>query len=92
MRRKYVTPKLDGHRVALRGRVFPAQHARATIQAARHGLSLSDYLAALIDRDSGLPTVLDNRPEALTPEASQKARARESRPSVESIRRVGGNI
>lgn len=69
---KYVTPKLDGHRVALRGRVFPEQHVRATIQAARHGLSLSDYLAALIDRDSGLPMELDNQPGALTPKHLKK--------------------
>jgi hypothetical protein len=65
----FATPKLDGHRVALRGRVLPEQHARATTQAARHGLSLSDYLAALIDRDSGLPTRLDQEPEAFTPGA-----------------------
>jgi transcriptional regulator with XRE-family HTH domain len=68
--RTYATPKLDGHRVALRGRVLPGQHARATTQAARHGLSLSDYLAALIDRDSGLPTRLDQEQAALTPRAS----------------------
>ncbi|MGM7777436.1 hypothetical protein ACSVHC_15655 [Arthrobacter sp. KNU-44] len=66
----YASPKLDGRRVALRGRVLPAQHARATTQAARHGLSLSEYLAALIDRDSGLPTRLDQGPEAPTPRAS----------------------
>jgi hypothetical protein len=65
MSQTYATPKLDGQRVALRGRVLPAQHARASAQAARHGLSLSEYLAALIDRDSGLPTRLDNEPEAL---------------------------
>lgn len=66
----YATPKLDGHRVALRGRVLPQQHARAKTRAARHGLSLSDYLAALIDRDSGLPTRLDQEPEGRTPRAS----------------------
>lgn len=66
----FATPKLDGHRVALRGRVSPEQHARATTQAARHGLSLSDYLAVLIDRDSGLPTPLDQEPAAPTPRAS----------------------
>ena len=66
----FATPKLDGNRVALRGRVLPEQHARATTRAARHGLSLSNYLAALIDRDSGLPTKLDNGPAALTPRAS----------------------
>ncbi|MGG5172416.1 hypothetical protein ACQR35_09605 [Pseudarthrobacter sp. J1738] len=70
MDRTYATPKLDGHRVALRGRVLPEQHARATTQAARHGLSLSDYLAALIDRDNGLPTRLDQEREAPTPRAS----------------------
>jgi hypothetical protein len=66
----FATPKLDGHRVALRGRVLPQQHARARTRAARHGLSLSDYLAALIDRDSGLPTRLNQEPETLTPGAS----------------------
>lgn len=71
----YATPKLDGHRVALRGRVLPQQHVRATTQAARHGLSLSDYLAALIDRDSGLPTRLDNEAKALTPSASSQKSA-----------------
>lgn len=66
----YATPKLDGRRVAMRGRVLPAQHARAKSQVARHGLSLSDYLAALIDRDSGMPTRLNQEPEPLTPRAS----------------------
>lgn len=66
----YATPKLDGQRVALRGRVLPRQHARAKSQAARHGLSLSDYLAALIDRDSRLPTRLDQEPEAPTSRTS----------------------
>jgi hypothetical protein len=66
----FATPKLDGHRVALRGRVLPEQHARARTRAARYGLSLSDYLAALIDSDSGLPTRLDQEPEVLTPRAS----------------------
>lgn len=70
MSRTYTTPKLDGHRVALRGRVLPEQHARATKQAAQHGLSLSDYLAALIDRDSGLPTKLDDKPDAPVPRES----------------------
>lgn len=66
----YATPKLDGHRVALRGRVLPQQHARATTQAAGHGLSLSEYLAALIDRDSGLPSRLEQESAALRPRAS----------------------
>lgn len=46
------SPKLDGHRVALRGRVFPDTHRRATLAAREHGLSLSDYLASLIDADT----------------------------------------
>lgn len=70
MSQTYATPKLDGQRVALRGRVLPAQHARASAQAAQYGMSLSEYLAALIDRASGLPTKLDNEEEALIPRAS----------------------
>lgn len=45
-------PKLDGRRVALRGRVLPDTHARAVVAAREHGLSLSDYLGMLIDRDT----------------------------------------
>ncbi len=59
----YAMPKLDGNRVALRGRIFPDQHKRAHEDAASHGLSLSDYLGALIDRERGLPNKLDNTPE-----------------------------
>jgi hypothetical protein len=70
MSQPYATPKLDGQRVALRGRVLPEQHARASAQAAEHGLSLSEYLGALIDRDSGLPNKIDNPQEALIPRAS----------------------
>lgn len=46
------SPKLDGHRVALRGRVYPETHRRAVLAARQHGLSLSDYLASLIDADT----------------------------------------
>jgi hypothetical protein len=56
----YATPKLDGNRVALRGRIYPAQHKRAHEAANSYGLSLSDYLGALIDRDNGLPNKIDN--------------------------------
>jgi hypothetical protein len=45
-------PKLDGNRVALRGRVLPDTHARAAQAAAVRGLSLSDYLAMLIEQDT----------------------------------------
>ncbi|WP_245861891.1 hypothetical protein [Georgenia soli] len=45
-------PKLDGRRVALRGRVAPDTHTRAVLAARERGLSLSDYLGMLIDRDT----------------------------------------
>lgn len=62
----YATPKLDGNRVALRGRLYPDQHKRAHEAATHHGLSLSDYVGALIDRDAGLPNKIDDaRQEAL---------------------------
>ncbi|MCX8456548.1 hypothetical protein [Paenarthrobacter ureafaciens] len=69
----YAMPKLDGNRVPLRGRVYPVQHKRAHEAAAKHNLSLSDYLGALIDRAEGLPNKIDNpdRQGALPiPEAS----------------------
>lgn len=67
----YVTPKLDGNRVALRGRLLPDQHKRAHMAAYSHGLSLSEYVGALIDRDAGLPNKLDDEtPGALFSKAS----------------------
>lgn len=45
-------PKLDGNRVALRGRVAPDTHQRAVLAARHNGLSLSDYMAMLIERDT----------------------------------------
>lgn len=65
----YATPKLDGNRVALRGRIYPDQHKRAHEAADSHGLSLSDYLGALIDRDCGLPNKIDNRHQESLPMA-----------------------
>lgn len=56
----YATPKLDGLRVALRGRISPAQHKLAHEAASRYGLSVSDYMGALIDRDNGLPNKIDD--------------------------------
>lgn len=47
--------KLDGQRVILKGRVFPDYHERAIAQAGVRGVSLSDYLMELIDRDTGRP-------------------------------------
>lgn len=61
------TPKLDGNRVALRGRVFPDQWKRAHEGADAHGLSLSEYLGALVDRDHGLPNKIDNSQQEALP-------------------------
>lgn len=47
-------PKLDGNRVAIRGRVAPETHRRAVEAARNQGISLSDYLGRLIDRDTGV--------------------------------------
>lgn len=58
-------PKLDGNRVALRGRVLPDTHQRATRAAAQNGLSLSDYLAMLIERDTLSGMVSQTRQETL---------------------------
>jgi hypothetical protein len=58
-------PKLDGNRVALRGRVLPETHARAARAAAVNGLSLSDYLAMLIDRDTANGQESQTRQETL---------------------------
>lgn len=63
----YVMPKLDGNRVPLRGRVFPEQHKRAHEAALRNGLSLSDYLGALVDRDAGLPNKIDDKNQEALP-------------------------
>jgi hypothetical protein len=63
----YATPKLDGNRVALRGRVSPEQHARAHAKANEAGLSLSEYLGALIDRDSGFPNRLSDEDQEALP-------------------------
>ena len=57
----YQQPKLQGHKVALSTRVSPDQH-RAAIEASRAaGLSMAEYIGALIDRDAGRPNKLDNR-------------------------------
>lgn len=58
---KYTPPKLLGKRVAFSMRILPEQHRRAAEKAAALGLSQADYVGALIDRDFGLPNVLDDR-------------------------------
>jgi hypothetical protein len=55
----YRVPKLDGSRVALRSRVTPAQHKHAHLLAQAYGMSISDLVGALIDRELGLRNALD---------------------------------
>ncbi len=62
-------PKLDGNRVALRGRVMPDTHERAVLAAREKGMSLSDYLASLIDRDTVPGYTLVHREELPIPAA-----------------------
>lgn len=61
---QYRAPKLDGLRIPLKLRVAPERHKHAWIRAHEIGISMADYVAALIDRDAGLPNVIDN-PELL---------------------------
>ena len=58
---EYQQPKLQGHKVALMARVSPAQHRRVAERAAALGLSQADYVGALVDRDYGLPNLIDDR-------------------------------
>jgi hypothetical protein len=66
----YQQPKLQGHKVALMARVSPDQH-RAAIEASRNaGLSMAEYIGALIDRDRGKSNKLDSREEPRLPLAN----------------------
>jgi hypothetical protein len=56
----YRVPKLDGARVALRSRVTPEQHKHAHLLAQAYGMSISELVGALIDREAGLRTPLDD--------------------------------
>lgn len=58
---EYKAPKLFGQRVALNTRVKPEQHRRVAERAIALGLSQADYIGALVDRDYGLPNVIDDR-------------------------------
>ena len=53
----YIPPKLKGNKVPLNNLVQPAQHERAWHAAHSVGISLADYVGALIDRDAGLPNL-----------------------------------
>lgn len=51
-----------GNKVPFSLRVYPAQHRTAAERAHNAGLSISEYIGALIDRDAGNPSALDGRP------------------------------
>lgn len=63
----YIPPKLKGNKVPLNNLVQPAQHERAWYAAHRAGLSLADYVGALIDRDAGLPNKIDDANQEALP-------------------------
>ena len=67
---EYQQPKLQGHKVALSTRVSPEQHRAAVEASHRTGLSMAEYIGALIDRDAGRPNKLDNREEPRLPLAN----------------------
>lgn len=67
---EYQQPKLQGHKVALMARVSPAQHRTAIEASHRAGLSMAEYIGALIDRDAGRSNKLDNREEPRLPLAN----------------------
>ncbi|WP_101853473.1 hypothetical protein [Kocuria flava] len=57
----YKPPKMYGNKVAVGTRFTPDQHRLAVEAAARVGLSLAEYLGALVERDAGLPNKIDDR-------------------------------
>ena len=59
---EYKPPKQYGNKVAVGTRFTPDQHRIAMHAAKDAGLSLAEYLGALIERDAGLPNKLDNPP------------------------------
>ena len=63
----YKPPKMYGNKVAVGTRFTPDQHRLAVEAAARAGLSLAEYLGALVERDAGRPNKLDDRQETELP-------------------------
>ncbi|MGQ1799142.1 MULTISPECIES: hypothetical protein [Kocuria] len=64
---EYKAPKMYGRKVAFSTRFTPDQHRLAAEAAARAGLSMAEYLGALIERDAGRTNKLDNPQEAELP-------------------------
>lgn len=67
MAEEYRTPKLVGNKVPMNNLVMPKQHYRAWKQANEAGLSVGEYLGALVDRDAGLPNKLDDIRQGVLP-------------------------
>lgn len=58
----YVAPKMDGARMALRGRIPPKQHRQLHLLAQYYGCTISDVVIAFIDHEFGEPSLLDSDP------------------------------
>jgi hypothetical protein len=58
----YKAPKMQGRKVPFSTRLTPEQHRLAAEDAARTGLSMAEYIGALIERAAGRPNKLDDRP------------------------------
>ncbi|GEO92163.1 hypothetical protein KFL01_14690 [Kocuria flava] len=63
----YKPPKMQGNKVPFSTRLTPKQHRLAAEAAATAGLSMAEYIGALIERDAELPNKLDNREDPHLP-------------------------
>ena len=57
----YKSPKMQGNKVPFSTRLSPQQHRLAAETSAKTGLSMAEYIGALIERDANLPNKLDSR-------------------------------
>lgn len=60
---EYKQPKMYGRRVPFSMRMPPEVHRRLFDRTIVLGMTQADYIAALIDRDCGLPNAIDDREE-----------------------------
>lgn len=58
----YSQPKMIGRKIPFSIRLQPAQHRTIAERAYETGLSMAEYVGALVDRDAGRPSALDNSP------------------------------
>lgn len=68
----YRAPQLTGRRMVLAARVQPEIHRVAYEKATHLGLSMSEYVGALIARDNGLPSRLDDQRQSALPLDNQE--------------------